>query len=139
MIAEGLAELARAGAEGPLGADAAPRAHDVETVRRLERADQHRLGAAGLVAHEVEAPVDAVGAVDVRVARRAEHDRVPRRLPAEAVTRGILLVVGLDLDDPAADAVDEERHADQVGRDLVNGAGKESARKWRAGRRRQNS
>ena len=117
----------------------APRAHDVELARRLERSDQNRLGAAGLVADEVQAPVDAVRAVDVRVARCAEHDRVPGRLPAEAVARGILLVVGLDLDDPPADAVDEQRDADQVGRDLVDGAGEESARETRAGRRRQNS
>jgi hypothetical protein len=41
------------------------------------------------------------------VAGRTEHRRVPRRAPAEAVGRRILGVVGLDLDDAAADTVDE--------------------------------
>ena len=80
-----------------------------------------------------------VSDVDVGVAGCAEHHRVPRCLPTEAVARGILLVVRLDLDDPPADAVDEERHADQVGSDLVDGASKESARKTRARGRRRNS
>jgi hypothetical protein len=34
-------------------------------------------------------------------------------------------VVGLHFDDPAADSVDEERDADQVGRDLVDAAREE--------------
>jgi len=37
----------------------------------------------------------------------------------------VLGVVGLDLDDPAADAVDEERDANQLGRDLVDAAREE--------------
>jgi hypothetical protein len=36
------------------------------------------------------------------------------------VARGILLVVRLDLDDPAADAVDEQRHADESRRDFMD-------------------
>jgi hypothetical protein len=34
-------------------------------------------------------------------------------------------VIGLDLDDDAADTVYQKRRADQVGRDLVHAAGKE--------------
>ena len=71
--------------------------------------------------------MDAVGAVDVGVARRAEHHGVARGRPAEAVRGRIGVVIGLDLDDPAADAVDQQRRADQVGRDLVDAAGKERA------------
>ena len=64
--------------------------------------------------------MDAVGAVDVHVAAGEEHRGVARRAPvAEAVRGGILVVVGLDLDDHAADAVDEQLGADQLGRDLV--------------------
>ena len=51
------------------------------------------------------------------------------------MTRGILLVVRLDLDDRAADAVDEERHADEVGRDLVHRPGEEVTRERVHGRR----
>jgi hypothetical protein len=39
------------------------------------------------------------------------------------VARRVLVVVGLDLDDPPANAVDEQRHADQCWRDLVDAAG----------------
>jgi hypothetical protein len=52
---------------------------------------------------------------------RQEHRRVARRAPvAEPVRRGILVVVGLELDDRPSDAVDEELGADQLGRDLVD-------------------
>ena len=70
---ERLAELARAGAERALRLEPAPLAHRLEPVRRLERPHERRLGASLLGADEVEAPVDAVRAIDVRVARRPEH------------------------------------------------------------------
>jgi hypothetical protein len=41
------------------------------------------------------------------------------------VSRRVLVVVRLDLDDRPADAVDQQRDAEQVGRDLVNRAGEE--------------
>ena len=37
------------------------------------------------------------------------------------------VVIGLDLDDPAADAVEQQRRADQLGRDLMDAAGEELA------------
>jgi hypothetical protein len=40
------------------------------------------------------------------------------------VARRILLVVGLDLDDRPADAVDEERAPDEIRRDVVHAARK---------------
>jgi hypothetical protein len=65
--------------------------------------------------------VDAVRAIDVRVASRQEHRGVALRAPvAEAVGGGILVVVRLDLDDRPADTVDEELRADQLRRDLVD-------------------
>ena len=74
--------------------------------------------------------MDAVRAVDVRVAGRAEHRRVARGLSAVAVRGGILVVVGLDLDDAPADAVDEQRRADELGRDLVHAAREEALRSF---------
>ena len=44
------------------------------------------------------------------------------RRAAKAVRRRIGLVIGLDLDDAAADAVDQQRGSDQVGRDLMHAA-----------------
>ena len=134
--AERLAEASRPGCEQPNVVEPAPLAHELEAVGRLERPDQHRCGAPFLLADEVQAPVDPVGAVDVRVPGRSEHRRVARRAAAEAVRGGILGVVRLDLDDPAADAVDEERDADQLGRDLVDAAGEElDARSFRTAAR----
>jgi hypothetical protein len=46
------------------------------------------------------------------------------------VRRRILRVVGLDLDDAPADAVDEECRADQLRRDLVDAAGEERGWKY---------
>ena len=48
-------------------------------------------------------------------------------MPAEAVRRRIGVVIGLDLDDPAADVIDQQRRPDQVGRNVVDAAGEERA------------
>ena len=64
--------------------------------------------------------MDAVGAVDVGVARRAEHRRVARGPSPEAVCSRVLVVVGLDLHDLASNPVDEHRHADELGSNIVN-------------------
>ena len=72
--------------------------------------------------------MDAVRAVDVGVAGRPEHRGRARSQAAKAVARGIVLVVGFDLDDPPAHAVDEQGGADQLGRDLVHRAREELAR-----------
>ena len=61
------------------------------------------------------------------MAGRAEHHGVARRAPAETVRGGVLMVVGLDLDDPAADAVDEEFRPDQIRRNVVHASRKEGA------------
>ena len=86
--------------------DVAPaRRISVEPVRRLEGTKQHgRPGALGLTG-DVDAPVDAVRAVDVQRARCGEHRAVSRRAPAKRVTRRVVGRVRLDLDDPATDAV----------------------------------
>src|SRR5204862_1700132 len=119
---ERLAEPARPGAEEPARLEAAALLHRLDAGERLERPDQNRVRDALRLADEVETPVDAVGAVDVRVAGRAEHRRVALRPAAVAVSRRILVVVGLDLDDHAADPVDVELRADELRRDLVDTA-----------------
>src|SRR6185437_13779492 len=65
--AERLAQLARARAERTRRLEPPPLAHRLEPVRGLERPHERRLGASLLGADEVEAPVDAVRAIDVGV------------------------------------------------------------------------
>src|SRR4029079_10214700 len=122
---ERLAEAAWAAAEEAWVVEPASCAHHVEAVRRLERTNQGRTCHAFGLADEVEAPVDSVRAVDVRVAGRAEHRGVALRPSLVAVAGRVLLVVRLDLDDPAAEAVHEERCANELGRDLVHAAREE--------------
>ena len=71
--------------------------------------------------------MDAVGAVDVGEARRPEHYGVAVGLTVIRMRRRVGMVIGLDLDDHAADAVDQQGRADQVGRNVVHGAGEEGA------------
>ncbi len=79
--------------------------------------------------------MDAVGTVNVGVTRRPEHHGIALGLAAEAVRRRIGVVIGLDLDDPAADAVDQQRRPDQIGRDLMNAAGEKRPMELRRGHR----
>src|SRR4029078_5814480 len=105
-----LAEAGPARAEEPLVVQSPAGAHPLQPVRRLERADQNRARRALRLADEVEAPVDAVGAVDVRVAGRPEHHGVPLGAAAKAVAGRVLVVVGLNLDASArADGPGEMR------------------------------
>ena len=124
---ERLAEPARAGAEETLVVQTSPPAHLVEPMGRLERPDEDRVGDALWLADEVDAPVDPVRAVDVRVAGRAEHRGVTLGQAAVAVCGRVLVLVGLELDDLPADAVDEQGRADQLFCDFVHGPGEESA------------
>ena len=71
--------------------------------------------------------MDAVGAVDVGVPGRAEHDGVSGSTAAEGVRGGVARLVGLHLDDRPSDAVDHELDADHVARDLVDVAREEAA------------
>ena len=107
--------------------EAPPRAHLLEPVHRGQRAEQDGARHALTLADEVQAPVQPVRAIHVRVPRRAEHRGVPCGPAAIAVRRRVLVVVRLDLDDLAADAVHEQRHAEELRRDLVHRAGEEGA------------
>jgi len=115
--AERLAEPAGPRAEETLVGEAAAFAHLRDPRGRLQRAEQYPRAVADRHADEVEAPVDAVRAIDVGAARRSEHHRVSCRVAGVAVRRRIDLVVRLGLDDRAADAVDEDAGADQLARD----------------------
>jgi len=118
--AESLCEPARARAEEPCLLDGTSPPHRLEAVRRLERAQQDRRAGPFRFADDVRTPVNAVRAVHVQTARRAEHDDVPAPWPAVRVARGVVLAVRLDLHDHAAHAVDQERPADQRRCDVVD-------------------
>src|SRR5262249_30609981 len=85
--AERLADAPRPRAQQPLALDAAAAAHRRDAPRRLERPDKHRARRTCRLAHEVETPVDAVGAIDIGIAGRTEHDGIARGLAAERVRR----------------------------------------------------
>ena len=91
-------------------------------MRRFKRADQDRAGTAFMFANKVQAPVDAVGSVDVGVARRAEHHRIAFGTSDVRVRCRLGVVVGFDFDDRAANTVDEQSCADEFGRNLVHRA-----------------
>jgi hypothetical protein len=94
--------------------------------RRRRMSGRPAFGSSALrFADKVQAPVDAVGSIDISIAGRPEHDGVPRGRTAKTVRGRIGVVVGLDLDDPAADAVAVQRGADQVGRHLMHAAAEE--------------
>src|SRR5438552_7720053 len=95
-------------------------------MRWRKRADQHGARRAFRLTDEVEAPMDAIGAVHVGKARWPEHDRIALGPSAEAVGGRIGVMVGLDLHYDTADVGEQQRGADQVGRHRVNAAGEEA-------------
>ena len=124
--AERLGQPAGPGAEQPHVGGAAAPMHRGEAFGRLQRADQHRARRTRALADEIHAPVDAVGAIHIGVAGRAEHHGVARGLAAIGMRGRIGVVIGLDLDDDPARAAEQQRRADQLGRDLVDAAVEEA-------------
>ena len=118
---ERLAQFARTRTQGTFLAQATPALHRRHAVGRFERADQDSTGAAFLFAYEIQTPVDAIGAVDIDIARGTEHHRVALGASVEGMRGGIGVMIGLEFDDHAADTVDEQRRADQIGRDFEYG------------------
>ncbi len=148
--AERLAQASGAGAQEPLVIEAAAAAHGGEAARGYEGANEDGARRSLRLAYEVEAPVDAVGAVDIGEPRCAEHHRVARGTAAVGMRGRIGVMVGLDLRDDAARALEQQRGADQVGRDRVHAAREEApvdelghrapvppdgSRRWGRGRR----
>ena len=76
--------------------------------------------------------MNAIGAIDIRVAGRAKHDRVARRLAVKTVRRRLGVVVGFELDDAAADPVDQHGRPDESGATSMD-ASAEKARLRRFG------
>ena len=103
-------------------AAAAADRHLLEPVQRLERADQHRRPDPVLLAHGVQERVDAVGEVDVGPARRAVEHLCARRHAGVGMAGRLGEVVGLGLDDAAADALVTQVAADHLAGDLHHGA-----------------
>ena len=81
--------------------------------RRLQRANQYTRSVSGFAAHEIQAPMNAIGQVDICPAGRPEHDVIARRGPRIAVRRRVLPVVSLGLDDDSAHSIDQQRHPDE--------------------------
>src|SRR5438309_6801833 len=104
--AERLAYASGARAQQTLLGESAPPAHGRKTLGRGKRPDQHGARRAFRLANKIQAPMDAVGTIDVGVSRRTEHDRVALSGAAEAVRGGIGVMIGLDLDDDAAHALE---------------------------------
>src|SRR5262249_21914438 len=86
----------------------------------------HRARASRRLAHEIQAPVDAIGAIHIRIARRTEHHGIALGLAAIGMRRRVGVVIGLELDDHAAGSVEQQSRADQLGRNLVDAAVEEA-------------
>ena len=132
---ERLTELARARAERAQRLHAAPAPLLLDPRGRFERPNEHRICVALIAADEIQTPMDAIRAIDVRVAGRAEHHCVSGRPATVAMTRRVFLVVRLHFYDPSTDSVHEQRGADQVRRHLVDAAREEVTRQHRTRRR----
>ena len=140
LDAECLRQLARPRAELHSGVEAAPRTHRLDAVEWLERADQHGGTDALRLADRVQQRVDAVGAVHIGTAGRAEQRPRPQRETGERVAGRLAVVISLRLDDHAARAGVRDDAADEVARDLedrpvveAGGQRRERRRTGRAG------
>jgi len=125
---ERLAHASGTGAEQSVVADAAAAPHGGKAGRWHQGADQHRAGAALGFANEVDAPMDAVGTVDICVARRPEHHGITHGWPAVTVRRRVGMVVCLDFYNRSPDTVDKKRCTNQIWGHFVDAAGEEASR-----------
>ena len=107
-------------------------AHVLDASDRLERADQHSGRKSALIRDDIEAPVNAVDAVDVRDSGLTEHRLVARgATDAKRGVRGVVVrsYVRFGFDDPAARFIAADRgyelHTEQLTRDHLRRARKE--------------
>ena len=82
--------------------DASATRHECQSSQGLQRSDQRGLAASSGSGDHVDAPVDAVGEVDIGVSGTLEHDPVSRGSASEGVRRRVGFAVRLRLDDDAA-------------------------------------
>jgi hypothetical protein len=94
--------------------DTPPDIHELDAGGRLKRSDQN--GTTGRT-DEIQAAMHAVRAVDVGMTCRTEHSCVPGRGPTKAVGGRIVTGIGLGLDDPATDSVDQQDGSNQLAGD----------------------
>ncbi len=104
-----------------LALHAPPRLHGRDFREWLQRADQDRCPDPLGLANRVQQRVDAIGAIDVRAARRPEERRGTRGEPDESVTGGLAVVVGLRLHDHTGRTVVFDDAADQRPRNRQHG------------------
>src|SRR5690606_12223451 len=115
--AERLADPPRTGAQQAIVPRSATGPHAIEPVHWLDRTHEHAGPVPLLATDDVEAPVDAVRAIDVHPARRPEHRGIAPGRAAERVRCRVAAIVGLDLDEPSADANDGQDRPDEARRD----------------------
>ena len=101
-----LHEACRSGGEKPrgrLGPKAAARGHERQSLERLSGAEEHGFGLSFLPGHDIEAKVEPVNLVNVRVTGRPEHDgRTTGKATTRRVGRAVLRPpVRFNLHDPA--------------------------------------
>jgi hypothetical protein len=124
---ERLRHFARTRAERSLIVQFPPAPHGGNPMRWLKRADQNRARRTRLLADEIDAPMNAIGAIDIRIAGRTEHYLVARRGASKRMGGRIGVVIRLNLDDDAADTVHQERRSDKIGGDLMHAPREERA------------
>src|SRR5262249_58517733 len=98
--------FARVGTRSPLSILARTTTHRRHSLRWLDRADQHGAGAAFVLAHKVQTPVNSVRAIDIGITRWPEHYCIAFGAADVGMRGRVGMVIGLDFDDQAARAVD---------------------------------
>jgi hypothetical protein len=68
----------------------------------------------GFTTHDIQTPVDSVGKIHVRAARRPEQRSVAQRGTREAVRRRFALIVRLGLDDDSPHTTYQQARANEL-------------------------
>ena len=98
-------------------------------------AQQHPIGPVGSPCHHVDAVVDAVAQIDLQPPRLAKQGCVAGGAAAMPVAGGLALAIRLRFHNHATQQLPSgvplhQQAADEVGCDLLGGAGEESLRQW---------
>src|SRR5689334_16499173 len=97
----------RPSTEFPRIVEPAPGPHGLKARRRLKSPDQDCAAGLFTATDDIQAPMDPVRAIDIRVPSGTKHGGIAGRFSAEAVRGWVLAIVSLRLDDYTADAVDQ--------------------------------
>lgn len=104
--------------------------HDVEPRCGLKRPDEDCVTCLLSAASEIQAPVKAIRAVDVRPPRRAEHRGIPSCLSHKVVGRRVIPGVGFRFDNDPSDAAHKQGGSDEIPRHLYGVACEERWPQW---------